>query len=77
MGVGRGWRAGTLSSRLLRPSSPPEDQPQRLADLGVELVSAPAPGQRGAGHVLKTKTGLLGSGHPASASRLESPLASP
>ena len=46
MGVGRGWRAGTLSSRLLRPSSPPEDQPERLADLGVELVSVPS-GQLG------------------------------
>jgi len=41
MGVGRGRRAGTLSSRLVRPSSPPDDQPERPADLGVKFVSAP------------------------------------
>jgi len=49
--VGRLCAAGTLSPRLLRPSPPSEDQPERLADLGVDLVSASELGQRGAWHV--------------------------
>ncbi len=44
--AGRGCGAGSLSSRLLRPPSPPWNQPERLADLGVELVPAPELGQR-------------------------------
>jgi hypothetical protein len=66
--AGRGWRAGTLSLRLLCPPSP-QDQPERLADLGVKFVPAPEPGQRGARHVLQTETGPLGSGHFASRAR--------
>ena len=36
-----------------------EDQPERLADLSVEPVSAPELGQRGARNVLEAEAGLL------------------
>jgi len=46
---------------LGRPS--PQDQPERLADLGVELVPAPELGQRRARDVFQPETSLLGSSH--------------